>query len=169
MSLKPPNILIRGLRGKGVPPGYILGRVGRGNGLVQLLRPQQLQSLGIATAGSVAAANAGAGFGCFVGGLPAAHALIGVAQFPHEVTFQDGLDGNTWTATGAATGSPAFTFVVGGVTVGQATFAAGLGTVAWTGAQYVLAANTPMQVFAPTPQDATLSTVNGLVTGFRSG
>lgn len=166
---KPPNILVRGLRGKGVPPGYILGRVGRGPGLVQLLKPQQMQQLGIATAGSVAAATAGAGFGVFVGGLPAAHVLLGIAQYPHEVTFEADLDGNAWSATGPATGSPEFTFVVGGVTVGGATFTGALGAVSWVGGQYILAANTSMQVFTPAVQDATLATVNGLVTGFRSG
>lgn len=142
--------------------------------LNQAANNQNLNAANQATAAAQAAEaaaqaiiNARTGFGFFDGGHLADHELLGAAVFSHNVKFTSPNAGNVVTALVGATGSPTFTMVVSGVTVGTITMAGTVGTVAWSGGSYTLTAGTPISLFAPTPADATLASVSGIVIGAK--
>lgn len=165
--MSPPRIKMRGNRTP-IPTGYLVGRVSSGRGDQELINLQSLRQMGIATHQDVAASVNPAGFGFFAGGHLADHELLGAAVFARPVQFVSPDPANVVTSLVGATGAAAFTMVVGGLTVGTITMAGTVGTVAWSGGNYTLAAGTPMSLFAPTPADATLASVSGIVTGSKS-
>ncbi len=165
---KPPNVIVRGLRSPGIQSGYLLGRIGSGRGPVQLLRSSQLKSIGVASTGAVQAATSAAGFGFFDGGHLLDHELLGTAVFSRDILFVSPDASDVVTALIASTGTAVFTMVVGVTTVGTITFTSSTtGVVAWTGGAYTLPHGTPIQLFAPTPADATLASVSGIVSGTK--
>lgn len=173
--MSPPKIKVRGAgRAKGIPSGYILGRISPGTGDVELLNSAGQRRAGIASAGGVATADAATGFGFFAGGLPLDNELLGSASFANDVTFASG-DGSVVSGFPAAasavlhlkapdptTGLP--------VVVGTFTFAAGSTTavIAWGTGSYVLKAGKVLSLYAPTPVDASLGDISGTVNGTKS-
>lgn len=170
MAAKAPDIRFRGLRSPNVPTGYILGRTGSGSGEVQLLDLRALTGMGLVSKTLLVHALPPIGFGFTIDGQPGDHQLIGVAVFSKDVTF-DGTDaGSSCTSLFAATSTAVFTMtlIVGGVPtiVGTITFAAGskVGTFAWP-TPVDLLAGTGLSLWAPTPADATLANITGIVIG----
>jgi hypothetical protein len=166
----PPAIRIRGARTP-APPGTVLGRTAQGGkGDIQFLNLRALTGLGLASASGVVKALPPVGFGFTIDGLPGDHQLIGSGAFSRDVTF-DGTDpGTTVTSILPAAANAVFTLtilILGVPTiVGTITFAAGstTGAVVWSPPLDLLA-GTFFSLWAPTPADATLASINGLVIG----
>lgn len=172
-----PNIRLRGLRSPNIPPGYILGR-GRvsGTGEVELLNLQQLQAMGVASSGQVAAATAlNHGFGFNVTGLMTAGQLIGTAIYGFDITFFDVSAGDVFSCLIAPTGAASMPLIAragGGasIQVGAINFNAGskTGALAWGVNPFLLAKGTSLSLLAPLSADASFSGVSGLCYGTKS-
>lgn len=175
MSVKPPNIRVRGLRAKGIPPGYILGRSSQGKGDVELLNLGQLRKFGVSTKGSAVHSVSRAGFGFNAQGLLNPGEVIGAGVWGFDITFSDTDDQTLATALIPASVARDFTFigldpsnipsVVGGIH-----FAVGVpaGVVSWVGGSFLNLAGKPLQVVAPAVADASLADVTAIVSGFKS-
>lgn len=163
----PIGIVIKALRGSSMPGGFLLGRASPGSGAIELLRPSDLQKLGINTAGGPAAKH---GFGFFIGGLMLDNELLGGVVLPEAISFKNGEFANVVSLIPAAA-TAVFRIVVtdAGVPtqVGTITFAAAsmTGVVAWSPNPFVNKAGDFLQLYAPSPKDATLSFVSGTVAG----
>lgn len=170
---RPPNIRIQGTRSKGYPAGYIVGRTDGGSGDLQLLGPRELRALGLASQSELNTRTSRAGFGFYAGGVLLDGETLGSAVFPFPVTFSDGNVDTSVAAVSPPTSTATFKMrvPVAGILIqiGQIVFTAGspLGIVTWTGGLYVLPANTPISLVAPSPNDATLASVTGTVTGSK--
>lgn len=168
---KPPNKTLRGIRDS-IPPGYLLGRVSKGVGPVELISSGQAQAAGIVPTPSPPSP---VGFGFTVDGLMTDHQLIGSGVFSRDVNFSGA--GNTGTSVKnilAATSSAAFTIyaTLSGVPtlIGTITFAPGafVGVVNFPSAVLV-PAGSAITLYAPTPADPTLGTITATITGAYDG
>lgn len=161
------NIIIKALRGSSMPGGFLLGRASPGSGAIELLRPSDLQKLGINTNGGATVKH---GFGFFIGGLMKDNELLGGVVLPEAISFSTG-EFATVKSMIPATALAVFKIVVttAGVPtqVGTITFVAGamIGAVAWSPNPFVNAVGDFLQLYAPSPKDATLSFVSGTVAG----
>jgi hypothetical protein len=163
--MPPPNIRIRGVR-LTVPPGYVIGRSSPGRGPVQLLDVRNLGRIGVA--GQAALAVTHAGFGFTAEGLFADNEFLGQAVWGKDVTFTSADTDSFLVAGLAATSTAAFRFYSSAlVLLGTYTVAAAgaHGVLSWITDPYTHPAGTPMLVYAPTPNDATLGNVNAIVSG----
>lgn len=173
MASKPPKIVVPGLsRGKGIPKGYLLGRVDSGRGPVQLVRGQQLMRLGIASASATNSKLAQCGFTFYAGGLMLSNEDLGSGSWAHDVTFQNGVDGSSIISQTPATSTAVFNIyalqISGPTLIGTITFSAG-GSVGLLNfpASFTIPAGTAVRLNAPSPADATLASVTGTVVGIN--
>lgn len=168
MSVRTPNIAIRGIRGKGIPSNFLIGRIAKGVGPPQLLDLTALRGFGVGGANEAIAASKVAGFGFFVEGRPTDAQFIGQGVWSKDITFHGADPDDVVTAISVATGTPAFLMKSAAlITLGAITFTTpGLGVVSWVTDPYTHPAGTPMLLYAPTPQDATLGSVTGKVIGY---
>lgn len=173
---RPPRSLVPGRgAGRNMPGGYLLGRVSQGKrpGPVQLLDLTTLAALGVGTSSGQSAGSSKAGFGFFEGGTMSAGELLGTGTFTHDTYFASDY---TISATVGATAMATMTLkaVVAGTptVVGHIVFPARtgvpadlVGVLTWVGTTYTLPKNTPIQLYAPSPKDATLGGISGTVNG----
>lgn len=156
------------------PSGYIVGRASAGEGPLELLNLRDLQGLGVASRQQAAQGSARHGFGFSITGRPGNGQVIGIGVWPKAMTFTSAAAGDSVVATVGAHAMAVFNMqaLVMGVftTVGTITFAANgtVGAVAWTGGQYLLAANAQLKLIAPSPQDAALADISGTVIGIQT-
>lgn len=176
--MSPPKIRIPGLVGRGIPQGYVLGRLrGAHHGDVQLLDLNHLRQFGVASGSSTQAAASIAGFTFNEQGLMTNKELLGTGSWAHDVTFTNDFPGTLVTADYAAAATAALTIwesIAGTPThIGDITFTAGglapiHAVVTWVGGLHVVAAGNPVSLYGPTPADLTLGGVHGTVEGYRS-
>lgn len=176
MSVK--KIRVPGLIGRGIPDGYMLGRLkGAKHGDVQLLDLSHLRQFGVASSATTKKDQSVSGFTFNETGLMLANELLGTGSWPHDVTFTNDFTDQTLVQ---ADFSPAATAVmrilatIAGVPtqVGSITYLAGsppiTATVAWVASPYVHLAGNPMSLYAPLAADAALANCHGIVAGYRS-
>lgn len=162
-----PRIKIRGIR-QVVPTGYLLGRISSGAGDAELLNLQSLRQFGVAASSDVQQAVSAIGFGFYAGALLLNNELLGTAVFNHDVLFEDGGDGSAVNALVPPASAAVFNMKVGLTTVGTIQIStSGVATIVWSGGSYVLTAGTPLSLYAPTPADATLASVSGIISGTK--
>jgi hypothetical protein len=161
--------------GRNVPNNVLIGRqpgVG-GRGPLQILDLLALKGMGLATAKSVGNQLNQAGFTFNAGGLLGNDEDLGEGTWGHAVTFTNGVAGSSVVAQYAATGTAVFdiTAIISGVPTvfGTITFSAG-GTVGVVNfpALFVIPLGGIVRLNAPSPADATLASVSGVVMGFAS-
>lgn len=170
--MAPPRIKVRGAgRSKGIPSGYILGRISSGTGDVELLDKSGQRAAGIASSGQVASVAGTHGFGFFSGGLLADGELLGSATFPSDITFASG--GGSVTSEFPAAALAVLNLKAPDpssgldIVVGTFTFAAGSKTavIVWGTGTYTLVAGKVLKLLAPHPADFSLANLHGTVTG----
>lgn len=171
MPARPPQIRIRGLRSNGVPKGYLLGRVDRGVGDVQLVNGRTMERLGVASARKVSGVANRTGFGFSAGGTLLAGETLGSGTLPHNALFADGNAKTIATAGLTAVVTAVLTLWTTDVSnlpvqFGTITFAASnpIGVVAFTGGSYTVLAGHPIILYAPAVAGS-LGDVTGIVTG----
>ena len=158
-----------------MPGGYLLGRVSNGKrpGPVQLLDLNALTSIGVGTSAGQQTGGNKAGFGFFAGGQMQSGELLGTGQWTHPTYFADSYSISA-TVGATALATLILKAVIAGTptVVGQITFPARtgvpadlIGTLTWSGGTYTLPGNTPLQLYAPVPNDATLAGLSGTVNG----
>jgi len=171
------RIRVPGLIGRGIPEGYILGRLrGSKHGDVQLLDLNHLRQFGVANAASTKKDSTVAGFTFSETGLMLDNELLGSGSWGHDVTFTNDYPGSSVSCdpgfTSTATNPMHIHALIGGVDtiVGTITPAVGVlaATIAWLTSPYVHAAGNPLSLRGPTPADATWGNVHGTVVGYRS-
>ena len=91
MSSKPPNIRIPGRRPRGIPTGYLLGRVDPKTGPIQLVARRALERLGVASARSLSNVSRKAGWGLNVQGLILAGENLGSGSWAHDTRFMNAV------------------------------------------------------------------------------
>lgn len=171
---------VRGIRDRipGDKGARLLGRIGQGQGAVQVLNLDDLlQRLNLASGGKISGGGVKAkiGFGFFDSGLYLDHELLGAAAFGETVSFPSANNVASVTSQIEAAASAVFTMVSTDgsgidVAVGTITFAAHskTGVVAFSPSPFVLALGKPLRLFAPTVHDASLSDVTGLIYGDKA-
>lgn len=171
------RIRVPGLNGRGIPDGYILGRLkGAKHGDVQLLDLNSLRQFGVASANATKKDQSLSGFTFSEGGRMLTNELLGSGSWPHDVTFTNDQAGTLvqcdpgFTAT--STNPINIHALISGVDtlVGTITPAVGVlaAAVSWLTSPYVHLAGNALSLRAPSPADATWGNVHGTVTGYRS-
>jgi|SRR5665213_2099854 len=169
--MKPPRIIPPGRgQGRNIPGGYILGRTrGARSGAVQLLDLQNLAAMGVGTVAGQTAASSRAGFGFSAGGTLKSGELLGTGVWARAVTFGTGSYSITSLIPAHASATFILKAIIAGVPtqVGSFVFAAGgkSATLTWSPTPYTNPAGTPLQLIAPTPNDANLASLTGIVNG----
>lgn len=167
---RPPNIRIPGLnRGVGVPGGSrgkLIGRLAA-RGPAQLLDAFQLRQMGIARPSNNQLANE-AGFTFSTDGIPADNQFVGRGVWARDIHFHNSDPNNTVTAVSPATGTPSFRMLTDALAVlGTIQFTSPLtAVVTWASDPYIHPAGAGLNLYAPTPQDATLGRIFGRVVGY---
>lgn len=167
---KPPNIKVPGLVSKvGVPggvAGILLGRLSA-RGPVQVLTPAMQRQLGIRAPSNNQLAHE-AGFTFSTDGIPANNQFIGRGVWSKDLHFHNADPNNAVTALFGATGTPSFRMLTDAlVLLGSIQFTTPTAAVVtWVSDPYIHPAGVALNLYAPTPADATLGRVNGRVVGY---
>lgn len=111
------------------------------------------------------------GFSFNVGGRPEADEQLGAGVWTVDIHFENGQPYEIVSllpAAASAVFSLRHQVGFGWVDIGTITFGAGAttGTLAWTAPITIIAGN-PVSLWGPSPQDATLSNITGMVTGVK--
>lgn len=172
------KIRVPGLSGRGIPEGYILGRLrGAKHGDVQLLDLGHLRQFGVAGGASTKKDQSVSGFTFNETGLMLANELLGTGSWPHDVTFTNDFTDQTLVQSDfspTVSGVMRILATILGVPtqVGSITFTAGTppitAAVSWVSSPYVHLAGNPMSLYAPLVANATLANCHGVVAGYRS-
>lgn len=168
----PTNILIPGLRSKtGVPGGSRGVLIGRRSafGPLQLLTDDMLRGMGLKAPSNNQLAHQ-AGFTFSTDGIPGDNQFVGSGAWSKDIHFHNSDPNNVVTALSGATGTPSFRMLDASFAqLGTVQFTTPLiGIVTWASDPYIHPAGTIMQLYAPTPADATLGRVHGRVVGYTS-
>lgn len=158
-----PKIKLR--HDRRIPTGYVIGRFDPGHGDEQLISLRDLARMVAAANGKPTVSQAG--FGFFEEGLMLDNEIIGTGVFSKNVQFPSSYVPSVATAQTPAASNAVFNVKVGGTVIATITFLAGstLGTIAWSGGSHLLTAGTIFSLHAPSPADANLGWVTGLVQG----
>lgn len=168
--MRPPNIRVPGLSSKlGVPGGVrgkLLGRMSA-RGPVQLLDDLALRQMGLKAPSNNQAAHE-AGFTFSTDGLPGNNQFIGRGTWSKAISFHNSDPNNSVTALSSATGTPSFRMLDDAlVLLGTIQFTAPLiAVVTWLSDPYIHPVGAGLNLYAPTPADATLGRVSGRVVGY---
>lgn len=114
--------------------------------------------------------STGGSFRFFIGSPPTANEELGSGNWGHDVSFDNGQPGSIITSLlpAASTAVLHIKTIVSGVLteVGTITFAAAgkVGTLNWI-APITITAGTPISLWGPSPSDATLGNITGVVQG----
>lgn len=155
--------------------GFILGRKSQKVGDVELLSAADLKAMfGLADRRDLVTRTQNAGFGFFAGGVLFDNENLGTASYPFDITFRDGNVNTVVSCLVAPTGTATFKLMSLDsfnlpVQVGSIVFLAGVttGTVTFVGGEHILVAGKTITLLAPSPNDATLGSVTGTVTGTK--
>lgn len=162
-----PVVRVRGVR-VAIPKGYVLGRASTGIGAVELLDTRRLRQIGVASAASTADAPLKQGFGFSAEGLLLNNEFLGSAVWPQDVIFTADNPASVLNALMPATSDASFQFLSSSLDLlGTYTVPAGetTGVLSWVTDPYTHPAGTPMLVYAPTPNDASLGSISASVLG----
>lgn len=168
--MRPPNIRIPGLNtGVGVPGGSrgrLIGRVG-GRGPAQLLGDATLRGMGLKAPSNNQLAHM-AGFTFSTDGVPGNNQFIGRGVWTRDLHFHNSDPNNGVVAASGATGTPSFRMLTDGfVVLGTIQFTAPFAAVVvWVSDPYTHPAGVGLNLYAPTPADASLGRVSGRVVGY---
>lgn len=174
-SKRPPNIRVPGRGGgRGIPPGYLVGRVSARHGPAELLKITDIRAAAAATAAGAGGANGGAGaagFTATMNGHPTANGRAGPITWADSTIFAASC-----TITGTCTFAPTSN-VVWTLTAMIAGVPTTVLTITWEAGQtgppvlsvpagsFTLPAGTPTYIQQPASPDATFADATATVTG----
>ena len=166
----PNRIGIPGLRTKtGVPGGARGTLLGRRSafGPVELLTFDMLEAMGIKAKSNNQIVNQ-AGFNFSTDGRPTDNQFVGRGTWSRDIHFHNSDPNNVVTAVSGATGTPSFRMLLDDLTsLGTIQFTSPtVAVVTWNSDPYIHPATVGLNLYAPTPQDATLARVSGRVVGY---